>query len=72
VEIKEGDIPESLQERVKEVEKRQNINFWNMVAETGKLPEVMQRPGWLILPGEEGFLEEAKRLARLRQPRAAL
>lgn len=69
VEIREDDTPESLQERVKKEEIRQNIDFWNKVAETGKLPEVLQRPSRLILPGEEKFLEEARRLAMEQYPK---
>lgn len=69
VEIKEGDTPEDLQERVKEVEKRQNADFWNRVEQTGKLPQVIQRPSRLILTGEEEFLAEAKRLAIEQYPK---
>ncbi len=67
VEIKPNDTPESLQERVKEAEKRQNIDFWNQVADTGKLVEI-QRPSRLIFPGEERILEKAKAEAILAYP----
>lgn len=62
VKIEGDDTPETLQARVKEIEVRQNVDFWNMVEETGKLVEI-KRDGRLILPGEEDLLEEAKRRA---------
>lgn len=68
VEILGGDSAESLQERVKEVEKEQNRMFWEKVAQTGKLVEI-RRPSRLILPGEEQFLKEAKRLAIEQYPK---
>ncbi len=68
VEIKPDDNPESLQERVKEAEKQQLIAFWAGVEKTGQLIEI-DRPERLILPGEEEFLIEAKRLVIAEYPK---
>lgn len=58
----EGDTPESLQQRVKEVEKEQNKNFWDKVRQTSTITPI-HRTQRLILPGEEPILEEAKQRA---------
>lgn len=68
VAILEGDTPETLQARVKEVEKKQNVLFWKTVAQTGKI-SVIKRPLRLIKPNEEGLLEEAKRHATEKYPK---
>jgi len=62
VEIKEEDTPESLQSRVKEVEKQLIKDFWDEVEETGRI-EVIKRSERVIKLGEEIILEEAKREA---------
>lgn len=59
VEIKEGDRAESLQERVKEVEKRLIAEFWNEVERAGSLVPI-KRNERLIREEEFGILEEAK------------
>lgn len=64
----EGDTPESLQQRVKEVEKDQNQKFWKQVQSSGQINSI-QRTQRLILPGEEIILEEAKRRAILEYPK---
>lgn len=67
VEVLSNDTPESLQERVKEAEKKQNKDFWDKVEETGKL-EVIKRPSRLILPEEIEILEAAKKAAIEKYP----
>jgi phosphoribosylglycinamide formyltransferase-1 len=64
----EGDTPESLQQRVKEVEKDQNKKFWQQVKASDSINPI-QRTQRLILPGEEIILQEAKRRAILEYPR---
>ena len=59
VEIKDGDTAESLQQRLKEVEKQLMKDFWDEVEETGRI-EVIKRPERVIRAGEEKILEEAK------------
>lgn len=59
VEILENDIPESLQARVKEVEKKLIAKFWDKVEMVRALVPI-QRPKRLILPEEFGILDEAK------------
>ncbi len=68
VDILSGDSPESLQERVKEAEKKQNVSVWKKLEQTGKLVTV-ERPSRLILPGEEEILEQAKRQAIEQYPK---
>jgi hypothetical protein len=57
-----------LQQRVKEVEKQQNKNFWNKVASEGKITPIY-RTKRLIYQGEEQILEEAKRRAIAEYPK---
>lgn len=59
VEILKTDSAESLQERVKEVEKKLIANFWEKVENEGKLVPI-QRENRLILQDEFGILQEAK------------
>ena len=60
VEILPDDTPQKLQDRIKEVEKKQNIDFWNRVKEFGHLPPVIARPSRLIFPNEVDILKKAK------------
>lgn len=53
------DTPESLQDRAKEAEKKQNEEFWDKLEETGELVTI-QRPSRLILPEEIEILEKIK------------
>jgi phosphoribosylglycinamide formyltransferase-1 len=64
----DDDTPESLQQRVKEVEKDQNQNFWKQLQSSGQI-NLIQRTQRLILPGEEIILQEAKRRAILEYPK---
>lgn len=59
VEILSDDTAETLQKRVQEAERKQNVEFWNKVEQTRKLV-VIERPGRLILPEEVGILDKAK------------
>lgn len=59
VEILEGDTAQVLQDRIKEVEERFNIDFWGDVERTGVL-KTIQRSERLILEDEVGLLAEAK------------
>lgn len=59
VEIMPNDTAETLQLRLKEVEKQLIRDFWDEVEETGKI-EVIKRDERVIKPGEEKLLEEAK------------
>lgn len=63
VEIQENDSAQSLQARVKEAEKTQNIEFWGKVEQNGGKLIAINRSDRVILPGEEKFLEEAKKKA---------
>lgn len=67
VSILPTDSPEVLQKRVQEVERKQNIEFWNKVEQTGKL-ETVVRPRRLILPEEVDILEKAKQNAIAKYP----
>ncbi|TSC63991.1 MAG: phosphoribosylglycinamide formyltransferase 1 [Microgenomates group bacterium Gr01-1014_93] len=67
VEILPDDSAETLQERLKEVEKKQNKEFWEKVQQTKKL-EVIERPNRLILPEEVEILEKAKLDAVAKYP----
>ena len=62
VEILEEDTAQVLQDRIKEVEKKFNVEFWNKVEADGQL-KTIQRPERLILEDEVGLLAEAKALA---------
>ena len=62
VEVKSDDTPETLQTRVKEVEKQLMRDFWDEVEETGKI-DIIKRSERVILPGEEKLLETAKQEA---------
>lgn len=66
VEILETDTAESLQGRVKEVEKKLMAKFWEEVGRIGKLVPI-QRIERLIKPEDFGILEEAKDEAVLQQ-----
>lgn len=68
VKIEPTDTPETLQARIKEVEKQQNRNFWTKVATEGKISPIYRHQR-LILPGEEQILEEAKKRAIAEYPR---
>lgn len=57
--IMPDDSAESLQLRLKEVEKKLMRDFWREAQETGKI-EPFKRKRRVILPGEEKLLEEAK------------
>lgn len=59
VEVLENDTPESLQSRVKEVEKKFNVEFWSKVETLGKL-EPIQRQERVVLENEINLLVEAK------------
>lgn len=59
VEILEGDTAQVLQDRIKEVEEKFNVDFWGEVERTGVLKTV-QRSERLILEDEVGLLAEAK------------
>lgn len=67
VAILEGDTPESLQDRVKRIEGKQNVLFWNSVLKRGYIP-VIKRSQRLVKPGEVDLLEEAKRYAISKYP----
>lgn len=62
VEILDDDTAESLQKRLKEVEKKLMKDFWDEVEETGKI-EIIKRSERVVRSGEEGILEEAKKKA---------
>lgn len=62
VEIMEEDSAESLQGRVKEVEKKLIARFWEKVERDEKLIPI-QRESRLIRPEEFGLLEETKKFA---------
>lgn len=62
VEVKSDDTAESLQMRLKEVEKQLMRDFWDEVEEIGKI-EVIKRSERVIKEGEESILDEAKRKA---------
>lgn len=64
VEILESDTAETLQSRVKEIEKKLMVNFWNNVEKAGKLIPI-QREERLIKPEELGILDFSKKLAVL-------
>lgn len=66
VEILENDTAESLQARVKEVEKKLIAEFWATARRNGKLVPI-KRHSRLILPEEFGILNEAKAEAVLKQ-----
>jgi phosphoribosylglycinamide formyltransferase-1 len=68
VPLADNDSPESLQLKVKLVEKVQNKNFWDQVKLTQTINPI-HRTTRLILPGEEIILQEAKRLAILEYPK---
>lgn len=68
VAILEGDSPETLQARVKEVEREQNVLFWKKVAQTGRI-SIVTRKQRLIKPGEERLLETAKAYAIEKYPK---
>ena len=59
VEIMDDDTPESLQQRLKEVEKHFMRDFWDEVEETGRI-EVIKRHERVVQPGEEIILKESK------------
>lgn len=59
VEIKDGDTAESLQMRLKEVEKQLIKDFWDEVEETGEI-EVIHRKDRVVLSEEVAILEKAK------------
>jgi phosphoribosylglycinamide formyltransferase-1 len=59
VEILENDTPQSLQVRVKEVERSLIKEFWSEVEKTGQLVPI-ERSERLVRPEEFGMLEEAK------------
>lgn len=59
VEIMPGDTAQSLQTRVKEMEKLLMKDFWSKVEETGGIEPIKRRQR-VILPGEDKILEEAK------------
>lgn len=59
VEIKPEDTPETLQIRLKVVEKQLMKDFWEKVEDTGKI-EVLKREKRVILPNEEKILDNAK------------
>lgn len=62
VEIKENDTAESLQARVKEIEKRLIEQFWKEVEKTGELVPI-QRAERLVKEEEFRILDEAKAAA---------
>jgi hypothetical protein len=68
VPLADNDSPESLQLKVKLVEKVQNKNFWDQVKLSQTINPI-HRTTRLILPGEEIILHEAKRLAILEYPK---
>lgn len=68
VPILPDDTAETLQQRVKEVEKKQNEVFWDSVDQTGEIKR-LQRTNRLIRPEEGLILEEAKRRAVNQFPR---
>ncbi len=68
VAIKEDDTAESLQARVKEVEKEQNRKFWEKVEQDNGELRVIQRTSRVILPGEEDLLFQAKEEAIAAYP----
>jgi len=59
VEVKDTDSVGSLQERLKEAERRFNLEFWNNTEKIGKLVSI-ERPERLILQDEVGLLAEAR------------
>lgn len=64
VEILEGDTAQALQDRIKEAEKKFNVEFWNKIENEGRL-NIMKRPERLILEDEVGLLAEAKAQAAI-------
>lgn len=62
VEIMPGDTPETLQARLKEVEKNLIRDFWDEVDKTGKI-ETFKRERRVILPSEVEILQKAKQEA---------
>lgn len=68
VPIKPNDTAETLQARVKEVERKQNRNYAQEVIDAGRLVKLFNSHR-VILPGEEKFLEEAKRIALEKYPK---
>ncbi len=67
VEIQPGDTPESLQQKVKEVEKQLIRDFWDEVEETGRI-KVIKRNERVIKSGEEKLLEQSKAQAAYPSP----
>ena len=67
VEVESDDTPETLQERVKEVEKQLMKDFWREAQETGKI-EVIKREKRVIKFGEEKLLEQTKEEAAHPSP----
>lgn len=67
VKIEPTDTPETLQQRVKEVEINQNQTFWEKI-KSGQAPQPLFRGTRLVLPGEEPLVEEAKRRALAQYP----
>jgi folate-dependent phosphoribosylglycinamide formyltransferase PurN len=59
VEILQDDTPETLQQRLKEVEKQLMRDFWDEVEETGKI-EMIKRSERVIEANEAQVLEKAK------------
>lgn len=62
VDILKEDNPESLQQRVKNVERELLRDFWSEVEKTGEI-KTIKKDTRVIKPGEEPILEEAKRAA---------
>jgi phosphoribosylglycinamide formyltransferase 1 len=59
VEIKDSDTAESLQQRVKEIEKQLMKEFWNEVEGTGRITAI-KRDNRIIKAGEEEILQKSK------------
>lgn len=68
VEIKDSDTAESLQQRLKEVEKQLMRDFWDEVEEVGKI-EIIKRSERVIKPDEKEILEKAKQEAIAQYPK---
>jgi phosphoribosylglycinamide formyltransferase-1 len=62
VEILSEDTPTSLQQRLKEEERKLLRKFWEEVSKTGEIKTV-KREGRVVHSGEEEVLEEAKKTA---------
>lgn len=68
VDIKRGDTPETLQGRIKKLEKRQLKNFWDWVEEKGKITPI-KRLRRIIRPKEKKILEQAKKYGTSKYPK---